>query len=1108
MLGLSVVEEDVTFQAFPKVIVEEGPEPGRVVALSGSEFVVGREAGNDLVINSPSVSRRHLRIFLMGNRYMVEDLGSSNGTFVNDRRISAPTPLNSGDALHLGKAIRLRIDGLPATQAAVGAELTVADQEQLAQSDARQETRLVSPERPPMTTAMQMDISADKDRRPPQLLVTVAGESAQSYSLVGERITLGRASDNDIVMSSRIVSGHHAVIERADGGYQFRVLPDAANPVLFAGAPIQGVRRLNDGDTLRIGSLDPGMMVTMVYLAPGDAGMHPEARQIDFSEKNRLQIGRDPSNDIVLTAPTVSRYHALVERVGQRYRVRDLNSSNGTFVNDRRIDTEVWLQAGDTIRIGPQRFVLGQDQLAQIQETGGMRVEVLGLNKWVRKDLNLLKDISLIYQPKEFIVVVGQSGGGKSTLLDAIAGFRPATHGRVLVNDIDIYRNFDAIRNEIGFVPQKDIIHMELTVYQALDYAARLRMPSDTSHQERHQRIMEVLQDLDLVHRKDVQISGLSGGQQKRVSIGVELLTKPGLFFLDEPTSGLDPGTETALMHLMRRLADQGRTIVLITHATKNVMLADKVVFLARGGYVAWFGPPDEALRYFDQFRDERDRRARAMEFDEIYAILDDPTKGKAEDWAQRYRQHPAYQQHIVQPLQALGRSIDGAKPAPAPAGREARAAAPKPQRARVSGLRQFGILSGRNVKILTRDRASLILMLLSAPLVAMLDVLLAVILGRDLFSFFDGDAANAIVSVFQPIIFAIMIGGLSQMREFVKEAEIFRRERLVNLKVLPYVMSKIWVAGLLALYQAAAYTIIHYLAFKMPGGVEEFILFYITLVLGTLAGMMIGLLASALAPNANSAPLIVILLIIPQVVLGGALIPMPPEISAVTSSRWSFEAIMGITGLGSDVAADACWTNLTKEEREDLTLQEKQDLGCRCMGLNALRQSSCNFPGLGEFYDPAIDQPEPVEPAPIGDPPAEPEIPPAPEQPSDPSDQVAMALYLQSLQEYQKKTQEIQEAYRAEINAYQARADQYAEAMKAYQEEKATWEINRNAAVGKAEGMIDNFYKNFGWAFVDKSDTEQYWSRILTTWAMQASIILINFVLILVFIYRKDQAR
>jgi hypothetical protein len=320
--------------------------------------------------------------------------------------------------------------------------------------------------------------------------------------------------------------------------------------------------------------------------------------------------------------------------------------------------------------------------------------------------------------------------------------------------------------------------------------------------------------------------------------------------------------------------------------------------------------------------------------------------------------------------------------------------------------------------------------------------------------------------------------------------------------------MSKIWVAGLLALYQAAAYTVIHYLAFDMPGGVEELLLFYVTLVLGTLAGMMIGLFASAVAPNANSAPLIVILLIIPQVVVGGALIPMPPEVSAITSSRWSFEAVVGITGLGSDVAADTCWTNLTKEEREDLSLEEKDQLGCKCMGLNVLRETSCNFPGLGEFYDPAIDQPEPVEPADIGDPPAEPELPPAPDQPTDPSDQIAMATYLQALQDYQNTTQQIQDTYREEVEGYQDKADRYADAMRVYQEDKATWEINRNAAVSKAEGTIDLFYKNFGWAFMDKKNTDEYWSRILTTWATQGLIIAVNFFLILFFIYRKDRAK
>ncbi len=152
----------------------------------------------------------------------------------------------------------------------------------------------------------------------------------------------------------------------------------------------------------------------------------------------------------------------MVERLGQRYRVKDLDSANGTFVNDVRISTETWLQPGDSIRIGPYRFVLEADQLTEFDESGGLQLVATHLNKWVRKDLNILKDISLVFNPREFVVVVGQSGGGKSTLVDAIAGYRPATHGAVLVNGVNIYQHFDAIRDQIGFVPQKDIIHMEL----------------------------------------------------------------------------------------------------------------------------------------------------------------------------------------------------------------------------------------------------------------------------------------------------------------------------------------------------------------------------------------------------------------------------------------------------------------------------------------------------------------------------------------------------------------------------------------------------------------------------------------------------------------------
>ena len=717
----------------------------------------------------------------------------------------------------------------------------------------------------------------------------------------------------------------------------------------------------------------------------------------------------------------------------------------------------------------------------------------------MRKDLNILQNISLIFQPREFIAVVGQSGGGKSTLIDAMAGYRPATHGQVFVNGVDVYKNFDAIRNDIGYVPQKDIIHMELTVFQALDYAARLRMPKDTSKAERHQRVMEVLDVLDIAHRKDVQISGLTGGQQKRVSIGVELLTKPGLFFLDEPTSGLDPGTETVLMQLMRRLADQGRTIVLVTHATKNVMLADKVIFLARGGYLAWYGPPNEALDYFNQYREERARRAGRMEFDEIYAVLDDPSKGSAEEWAVRFHQHSAAQQYIAQPLQQAQQDA-----ALRPPTKEIKKEARKSGRKRISSLRQFLILSSRNVKILTRDRSSLVLMLMAAPLVGALDLLIAPMMGRDPYDYFIGDMPTISTTLFLLTIYSLLVGGLSQMREFVKEADVYKRERLVNLKIFPYVASKVWVAALLALYQALAYTIIRYIAFEMPGGADEFIFIYITLVFSSLAGMMLGLLASALAPNSSSAPLIMIMLLVPQIVLSGALAPLPAAASAPASTSWTFKALMGITGGGSDVDADPCW-KMDENLREFMTLDDKENLGCLCMGTNIFNPEFCFFPGLGQLYDPAVNAEAPPEPEPLGDPPAEPVVPDPPEPPADQSDQIAVAAYLVALQDYQDEVNRIQDQYKAEIDTYQAEGEIYKAEVTAYQTELAEWGIDRMSAISGAEGLIDTMNNNFGWTFVNKDDTLSYTMRIAFTWFSQGVIIFIMAGLTLLLIKRKD---
>jgi hypothetical protein len=530
-------------------------------------------------------------------------------------------------------------------------------------------------------------------------------------------------------------------------------------------------------------------------------------------------------------------------------------------------------------------------------------------------------------------------------------------------------------------------------------------------------------------------------------------------------------------------------------------MLADKVIFLARGGYLAWFGPPEEALEYFDKYRSDRDRRASKIEFDEIYAILDNPNNGKAEDWARRYRESAAYQNYVAKPL--AGKMAQGNIPT-----------VPEPKRAArktggglsqlTSGFKQFFILSARNIKILTRDRFALILMLATAPIVSLLDVILAVILGRNPFGFQNGSMANVMITLFLMTIYGVMVGGISQMREIVKEQDIYKRERLVNLQILPYVLSKIWVAALLALYQALAYTVVHYLAFDMPGGVSEFLQVYITMTLATLAGMMLGLFASALAPNANSAPLLVIMLMLPQIVLAGALVPLPTFVSAPTSTRWAFEALMSITGSGSDVAADICWA-LPKDVRDAMSIQDKLKNGCRCMGVNMLKESSCGYPGLGKFYNPAIDQPPPVEPAALPPPPPEPVLPDRPVEPTDQSDTKAMADFFADLKVWEAQANQIQADYKNQIEAYQAQSEVYKSQAITYQQDLINWQIAQASAVTPAESTVNIFYTGIGWSFVDKRDVIAYWSKITSTWLVQLLIITILFVAILFLQKRKD---
>src|SRR5262249_47001522 len=168
------------------------------------------------------------------------------------------------------------------------------------------------------------------------------------------------------------------------------------------------------------------------------------------------------------------------------------------------------------------------------------------------------------------------------------------TQGRVLFEGHDIHAEYASLRMRIGMVPQDDVVHGQLTVNQALGYAAELRLPPDTNKEDRRQVINQVLEELELTQHAEKRVDKLSGGQRKRASVAMELLTGPSLLILDEPTSGLDPALDRQVMTMLRQLADAGRTVLVVTHSLTYLDVCDQVLLLAPGGRTAFCGPPSQ----------------------------------------------------------------------------------------------------------------------------------------------------------------------------------------------------------------------------------------------------------------------------------------------------------------------------------------------------------------------------------------------------------------------------------------------------------------------------------------------------------------------------------
>ncbi|QHV01201.1 maltooligosyl trehalose synthase [Synechocystis sp. CACIAM 05] len=714
----------------------------------------------------------------------------------------------------------------------------------------------------------------------PYIIVTNQGQSLPPFELTKSKHILGRDSQfADLIVPAdwSIISRCQATLVEDQGNY-FICDGDHLNPSsnkLFInhhlithdiGYPLQ------NGDVIKIGQ-NINILITIKYFTPNGSSPTNLTSLLSINLKQKsVVIGRDETANLQLLSPAVSRQHAVLDYLEPNTYLLHDYSTNGVYVNGTKVNGKILINTAAIIKIVPYTLVLQNDQLF-IADTGdNIRLDARNIVRTVQgsqsEEITLLNQISLPIEPGQLVALVGGSGAGKSTFMRTLLGIEPTTSGTVYLNGEDLRNNFNLYRNQIGYVPQKDIIHSSLTVEEALRYVAKLRLPQDANIDE---IVEKTLGQIEMQERRHVLVKKLSGGQLKRVSIGVELLVDPKLFFLDEPTSGLDPGLDKKMMQLLRKLADQGRTIVLVTHATDNINLCDRLVFLGQGGNLCYFGTFSDACQFFNLHNGD---------FADVYIQLDNQSAViKA---AQRYRRSSYQHQYIDQRLGVSNSAV----------------AAPRPSPPRVSPLRQTWILCQRYWQIMARDPVNIGISIATAPIgILLIDLAIATrepfILGS------EADPKLAPLAQTVLLVFscaAIWVGLASSLQEIVKENDIYSRERLVNLNLFAYIASKVTVWSGLALLQTLAMVAIILIAFDhpqpplLPWGLGLIITSYLTLF----SSICLGLMVSTLVKSETQANTALPILLLPQIIFSGVLFQIKgvsQYLSWFMVSRWSIGA-------------------------------------------------------------------------------------------------------------------------------------------------------------------------------------------------------------------------
>ena len=602
-----------------------------------------------------------------------------------------------------------------------------------------------------------------------------------------------------------------------------------------------------------------------------------------------LRIGRAPDNDLVLDDLLVSRYHAELRQLPDGgYEIADLGSQNGTFVNGRQASARP-IADSDTIGIGHSTFRLTGGRLQQFVDDGEVTVAARELVVTVANGKILLDRVSFAMPEKCLVGVIGPSGAGKSTLLGAMTGMRPANAGTVLYDNRDLYQDYAELRYRIGLVPQENILHTQLTARRALQYSAELRFPTDTTAAERDARVTEVMEELGLSKHAETRADRLSGGQLKRMNVAQELLTRPSLLFLDEPTSGLDPGLDKSVMLQLRDLAHDGRTIIVVTHSVLNLLSCDRLLILAPGGRMAFYGPPGEALGYFG-----------LSDWADLFQAFDlYPDR----DWAGDFASSLTYARYAAAQQRPDAALPDQPRSALAPAARPRR------------GLRQYATLTRRYARVIAADRGYVLFMGLLPVVLGLLIRFVPAMQGL------AGPNGNMSAQELLQILVtcACLAGTACSVRELVKERPIYIRELAAGLSPGAYLLSKLTLLGAISIVQSCVIVLLGLAGRQMPAHgalLTNYPLLELIIAIAVLAvtSMCIGLLVSAFVSTSEKAMPFLVMLTMFQVILSGGVLPFNgmnglSQLSWIAPARWGFAAgasTVNLNGIGLLPGTDA----------------------------------------------------------------------------------------------------------------------------------------------------------------------------------------------------------